>query len=102
MPDPKPEVGTVAPVEVVNVWKHPLVIITTLAAAIPAILATLVQLHQIPGLPTHVMAWIGSAIAFLTTALTVLRALGLLGAPVISPTAAAKVIQSDPNEGKPQ
>lgn len=97
MPDLKPEVGTVAPVEVKSIWKHPLVIITGLAAAIPAILAALIQLHQIPGLPTNIMAWIGTAISVLTALVTLLRALGLLGAPVISPTAAAKVIQSGTN-----
>lgn len=99
MADTKPIEGTVAPVQVVAVWKHPMVIITAVIAAVPTILATLVQLHDIPGLPTNVLAWIGSAIAFLTTVITVLRALGLLGAPVISPTAAAKVIQTTPTEG---
>lgn len=99
MADMKPEVGTVAPVQVVAIWQHPLVLITTAIAAVPTILATLIQLHQIPGLPTNVLAWMGSAIAVLTTVVTALRALGLLGAPVITPTAAAKVIQTTPTEG---
>lgn len=94
-----PEVGTVAPVQVVAIWKHPMVLITAAIAAVPTILAALIQLHEIPGLPTNIMAWIGSAIAFLTTVITVLRALGLLGAPVVSPTAAAKLIQTAPTEG---
>lgn len=102
MTDPKPEVGTVAPVQVAKIWNHPLVIVTTIAAAIPAVLALLIQLHQIPGLPTNVTAWIGSAIAVLTAIVTFLRALGLLGAPVITPTAAAKVIQTTPTEGNGQ
>lgn len=99
MTDPKPEVGTVAPVQVTSIWKHPLVIITGIAAAIPAVLAALIQMHQIPGLPTNIMAWIGTTISVLTALVTLLRALGLLGAPVISPTAAAKVIQTTPTEG---
>lgn len=97
MSDIKPEVGTVAPVQVVAIWKHPLVIIMGIIAAIPATLATLIQLHQIPGLPTNITAWIGTAISVLTALVTLLRALGLLGSPVISPTAAAKVIQTGTN-----
>lgn len=97
MTDIKPEVGTVAPVQVTPIWKHPLVIIATLAAIISAVLTALIQLHQIPGLPTNVTAWIGTAISVLTALVTLLRALGVLGAAVISPTAAAKVIQSGTN-----
>lgn len=35
MAEPKPAKGSVARVEVAHIWKHPLVIITTVAAAIP-------------------------------------------------------------------
>lgn len=94
---PKPVEGSVAPVEVVTLWKHPLVLLTTAIAAVPTILATLIQLKAMPqlaALPTNVTAWLSSAIAILTVAATILRALGLLGAPVITPTAAAKVIQT--------
>ena len=94
----KPAEGSVAPVEVKSLWKHPMVIITSLIAAIPLVLGALVQLQQIPGLPTNIMAWIAGGISTLTAILTILRALGLLGAPVITPTAAAKLIQTDPSE----
>lgn len=90
----KPAVGSVAPVEVVSVWKHPTVLVASAIAAVPTVLATLVQLHELPSLPTNIATWIGSAIAILTAVASVLRALGLLGAPVITPTAAAKVIES--------
>lgn len=94
-PAPKPQEGSVAPVQVVNIWKHPLVLLMAAIASVPLVLATLVQLHQIPGLPTNVATWIDSGIAILTVVVTVLRGLGLLGQPVISPTAAAKLIQTD-------
>lgn len=90
--------GTVAPVQVTAIYKHPLVIITAVIAAIPTILAMLIQFQQIPGLPTNITAWIATTIAILTSLITILRALGLLGAPVISPTAASKVIQSSVEE----
>jgi len=95
---PKPVEGSVAPVEVVSIWKHPMVLITSIIAALPLILAALVQLQQIPGLPTNWMAWIASGISAITALITILRALGLLGSPVITPTAARKLIQSDPGE----
>ena len=94
----KPLEGSVAPVEVANWYKHPLVLITSLAASIPLVLGALIQLQQIPGLPTNVMAWIAGGISTLTAILTILRALGLLGSPVITPTAASKLIQIDPGE----
>lgn len=94
-PAPKPLEGTVAPVEVKSTWKHPLVIISTIGAAIPAIILALVQLQQLPGLPTNILAWITTSIGVLTATATVLRQLGLLGTPSISPTAAAKLIQTD-------
>lgn len=97
---PKPEVGTVAPVVVQAWYKHPLVIIATIGAAIPTLILVLVQLQDLPGLPTNVLAMITSAIGILTAVLTLLRQLGLLGMPSITPTAAAKLIQTDPNEGK--
>lgn len=95
---PKPAPGSVAPVEVVSIWKHPMVIITTVIATIPVILAVLIQLQELPGLPTNVTAWIASSVAILTAIVTVMRGLGFLGAPVISPTAAAKVIVTSPSE----
>lgn len=99
MSDTKPEVGTVAPVQVVPIWKHPLVIIMAVIAALPTILAVLVQFKQIPGLPTNVTAWLASSITIVGGLLTILRALGLLGAPVVTPTAAAKLIQTTPEGG---
>ncbi len=95
---PKPVEGSVAPVEVKAWWKHPLVILTSLIASVPLILSTLIELKQLPNLPTNVMGWLSSSIAVLTAILTFLRALGLLGTPVITPTAASKIIQSDPSE----
>lgn len=94
----KPAEGSVAPVEVKAWWKHPLVLITSFAATVPLILSTLIELKQLPNLPTNLTSWLGTAIAILTAVLTILRALGLLGAPVITPTAASKLIQSDPNQ----
>ena len=91
----KPVEGSVAPVEVKPVYKHPMVIITSTIAALPLVLAALVQFQQIPGLPTNITAWLAAGISAVTAAITVARALGLLGAPVVSPTAASKLIQSD-------
>lgn len=95
---PKPAIGSVAPVQVVSIWKHPLVLITTAIAIVPVVLTVLIQIQELPGLPTNVLGWIASSVAVLTAVATVLRALGLLGAPVISPTAAAKVIVTNPDE----
>ena len=92
---PKPEVGTVAPVQVVVLWRHPLVLITAAITSLPLILATLVQLQALPGLPTNVTAGLASAVSAVTLLVTICRALGLLGAPVVSPTAAARLIQTD-------
>ena len=94
---PKPAIGSVAPVQVVSLWKHPMVIIMSCIAAIPAVIAGLVQLKALPGLPTNVTAWIGTAISVLTVILTILRNLGLLGLPSVTPTAAAKLIQTTPD-----
>lgn len=93
---PKPLEGTVAPVQVVSLWKHPLVLLTVIIGSIPAVLAILVQMQQLPGLPTNVLAWIGTAVAVLTAVATILRQLGILGSPSVTPTAAAKLIQTDP------
>lgn len=95
---PKPAVGSVAPVQVVNIWNHPMVLLAAVIAAIPTILAALVQLQELPGLPANVLAWIASAIAVLSLVATVLRNLGLLGTPSITPTAAAKLIQTTPTD----
>lgn len=103
MADPaptKPQEGSLAPVQVVPTWKHPLVLITGIIALLPVILAMLVQFQQIPGLPTNVMAWLASATSVVTLVITIFRALGLLGAPVVSPTAASKLIQSDAPQPK--
>jgi hypothetical protein len=88
----KPAEGTVAPVEVVSVWKHLTMIIGTVMAIASIILAALVQLNDIPGLPTNITAMIGSAITVLTVLVTLYQK--LYGKPQITPTAAAKVIQS--------
>lgn len=92
---PKPAVGSVAPVQVVNIWNHTMVLITSAIAIIPIVLATLVQLKDLPGLPTNISVWIGAAISILTAVLTVMRNLGMLGVPQTTPTAAAKLIQTD-------
>lgn len=92
---PKPVVGSVAPVQVVSIWKHPTVLIASAIASIPLVLATLVQLQQLPGLPTNITAWIATAVSALTALATILRALGLLGAAAVTPSAAAKLIQTD-------
>jgi hypothetical protein len=95
---PKPQPGTIAPVEVQAVWKHVTVIATTIFAAIPFVIAALVQLHDIPGLPTNVMAWIGTAISVLTALFVLYQK--LYGIPTVTPTAAAKLIQTDVKESK--
>lgn len=98
---PKLAEGSVAPVEVKSWWKHPMIIIASAIATVPTVLATLIQLKALPqlaSLPTNVTAWLSSAIAIFTVVATILRALGFLGVPVITPTAASKLIQSDPKE----
>lgn len=92
---PKPAVGSVAPVTVVSIWQHTMVLITSAIAVIPIILAALVQLKELPGLPTNWAVWIGAAISVGTAVLTVLRNLGFLGLPQTTPTAAAKLIQTN-------
>lgn len=93
---PKPIVGSIAPVEVQNVWKHTTVIVTSVVSAIPLIIAVLTQLKELPGLPTNVMAWIASAIAILTALFVLYQK--LFGTPTVTPTAAAKLIQTNPSE----
>lgn len=97
---PKPAIGSVAPVQVVSIWKHPMVLIMAAIASIPTALAILVQLQELPGLPTNVLAWISTAIGILTLLATILRNLGLLGLPSVTPTAAAKLIQTTPEENQ--
>ena len=92
---PKPQEGTVAPVGVVAIWKHPMVWIMAAIAAIPTTITILVQLQELPGLPTNVLGWIATAISVLSVLATILRNLGLLGTPAITPTAAAKLIQTE-------
>lgn len=94
----KPQIGTVAPVEVEPVWKHLTVIVSTIIAVIPLVIAMLTQFQQLPGLPTNVMAWIAAAISLLTTVLVVYQK--LFGKPQITPTAASKLIQTEPMEKK--
>jgi hypothetical protein len=98
-PGSAPPVGATVtvPATVASVWSHATVIIAGFMAAIPAIIAILVQLKELPGLPTNVLAWV-------TTAITVLGGLATLwaklhGAPTITPTMAAKAIASEPSKG---
>lgn len=93
---PKPQPGTVAPVEVQPWYKHASIVITSIVAAIPLILAVLVQFQQLPGLPTNIEAWIGSAIAILTAVFVAYQK--IFGTPMITPTAASKVIETNPNK----
>lgn len=95
MTDPVPAPVVTTDVKVVSIWAHPMVILTTATAIIPVIIAALVQLHDIPGLPTNVLAWIASAVAVLTTILTILRNLGLLGQMATTPSAAAKLMKDN-------
>lgn len=97
---PKPAIGSVAPVQVVSLWKHPMVIITAGIAAIPTLIAVLVQLQQLPHLPTNIAAWAASVISILTVVATIARNLGLLGLPSVTPTAAAKLIQTTPENNQ--
>lgn len=86
-----PKSGTVAQVvvPVQNVWKHTTVIISTLMAVIPIVLAALVQLKDLPGLPTNIAVWIASAVSVLTAILVIWQKLN--GLITITPTAAAKL-----------
>lgn len=93
--EPKPQVGSVAPVIVQPAAKHPLVIITSIAAGASVLAATCIQLGAIPGLPTNIVAWLGTGAAILTAIATILRQIGALGTPSVSPTAAAKLIQTE-------
>lgn len=96
MNETKPQVGSVAPVEVEPIWKHLTVILTAIIAGIPTIIAVLTQLQQLPGLPTNIMAWIASAVSILTFILVIYQK--LFGKPQITPTAASKLIQTEPME----
>lgn len=91
----KPVEGTIAPVEVVSIWKHVSMIVATIMAAASIILAALVQFQELPGLPTNITAMLGSAIAVLTALVTLYQK--LYGKPQVTPTAAAKLIQTDVN-----
>jgi hypothetical protein len=93
----KPEVGSVAPVEVQNIWKHASVIVTSAITAIPIVLAVLTQFKELPGLPTNIALWIGTAISVLTAVYIAYQK--LFGTPVVTPTAAAKLIQTTTKEG---
>lgn len=89
---PKPEAGTVAPVEVQPWYKHATIIVLTIVAAIPTIIGILVQFQQLPGLPTNVLAWIASSISILGAVYALYQK--LFGTPMVTPTAAAKLIQT--------
>lgn len=89
---PKPSPGSVAPVEVQPWYKHATIIVLSLVAAIPAIIAVLVQFQQLPGLPTNILAWITSAVAILSAVYALYQK--LFGTPLVTPTAAAKLIQT--------
>lgn len=65
---PVPGKPILLPVKVESVWSHASIQIAGLMAALPLIIAFLVQMKEIPGLPTNVLAWIGVAIGALTTA----------------------------------
>lgn len=93
---PKPQAGSVAPVEVQPWYKHVTLIVLALMAAIPTIIAMLVQLQQIPGLPTNIMAWIASAVTILGAVYAIYQK--LFGIPLITPTAAARVIETTSTE----
>src|SRR6478752_2693168 len=68
-----PPATVAAEVKVVKIWEHPMVIITAVLAAIPTLLVVLVQLKELPGLPTNVLGWITAAIGILTLILTIAR-----------------------------
>lgn len=89
---PAPQPGTVVPVQVQNVWQHTTVVVTSLIAAIPVIIAILEQFKDLPGLPTNVLAWIASAVSILTAVFVLYQK--LFGTPTVTPTAAAKLIQT--------
>lgn len=92
--DSKPIVGTVAPVEVQPWWKHISIIIAGAAAAASTVLTVLIQLQELPGLPTNITAAIGTTIAILTAFITLYQK--LYGKPMVTPTAATKLIETAP------
>lgn len=88
MTDSTPKVAAVT-VPVQSVWQHTTVIISAIMAIVIALLASLVQLQDLPGLPTNVLGWIASAISVLTAIVVVYQKLN--GIITITPTAAAKL-----------
>ena len=94
--EPKPQAGSVAPVEVQPWYKHATIVVTGLITAIPVIIACLIQLQQLPGLPTNVLAWCGTAVSVLTTVFVAYQK--IFGTPMVTPTAAAKLIQTTPEK----
>lgn len=94
-PGVKPLSGTTIeiPVTVSNVFSHVTVWIAAFVAAIPAIIALLVQFQELPGLPTNILAWMASAVTILGTIATIYARLH--GSPTITPTMAAKVINEE-------
>lgn len=88
MTDSTPKVAAVT-VPVQNVWQHTTVIIATIMAMIPIVIAALVQIKELPGLPTNILAWIASAISVLTAVVVIWQKLN--GLITITPTAAAKL-----------
>jgi hypothetical protein len=93
-PGSAPPVGATVnvPVTVASVWSHATVIIAGFMAVTPAIIAVLVQLKELPGLPTNILAWIATAITVLGTLATIWAKVS--GAPTITPSMAAKAIAS--------
>lgn len=90
----KPQAGTVAPVVVQPWYKHATIIVLSLIASIPVIISILVQFQQLPGLPTNVLAWITSVISVLGAVYALYQK--LFGTPMVTPTAASKLIQTEP------
>lgn len=88
----KPQSGsnTTVQLPVQDVWKHTTVIVATIMAIIPIVIAALVQLKDVPGLPTNVLGWIASAVSVLTAIFVIYQKIN--GIISITPTAAAKLM----------
>ena len=92
---PKPAVGTTVPLEVKvkSIWTHVTIVVASVMTGITAILAVLVQLKELPFLPTNVLAWITVSILVLTQITQMYQK--LFGKPAVTPTSAAKQIQEE-------
>lgn len=87
---PKPQTGTVVPVEakVKAIWRHVTIIVAAIMAFLAAVLAILVQLKDLPFLPTNVATWITVAITVIGGLIQIYQK--LYGTPAVTPTLAAK------------